>query len=170
RGNPAYARFAQTDERLRSSFSERGIPLTEQRIIKELPRPRALQHLREYLFALDPPRVPLGDDSLTLLEAPDRPREVRALARRVKRLLQHGNRPDDIAVLFYSIEPWADLVREAFSEFDLPLALTAGAPLSRAPVIVALLRALDAFEQRFARRTILDLWTSPYIEPAPLSP
>ncbi|MCZ7572222.1 MAG: PD-(D/E)XK nuclease family protein [Ardenticatenaceae bacterium] len=133
-----------------------------------------MQYLAAHLFDLDPPRVPIASGrsgpGLAFVEAPDRAREARALARRVKQLLHAGTPPDEIAVLFYTLDPWAGLVREAFAEFELPLALTGGHPLVRTPVVVALLRALDAAEQRFERRTVLDLWTSPYLEPTPLAP
>lgn len=173
---PPYERFRQTAERLRATFAAAGVPLSQRPMARPPRRPSALHHVAAHLFDLEPPRVPAtsgasnGRPCLALIEAPDRTREVRALARQVKQLLRDGARPDEIALLFYTLDPWAGLVREAFADFELPLALHGGHPLARAPAVVALLRALDTAEQRFERRAVLDLWTSPYLEATPLTP
>jgi ATP-dependent helicase/nuclease subunit B len=108
--------------------------------------------------------------------------EMEQLARRVKRLLVFGDesasaggatgaqpapvRPDDIVVMFRSVDESAPLVREIFTRYGIPTAIETGRSLSRSPSLTALvaLVALDAEDWPFAH--LLGTVGSNYFAPA----
>src|SRR5207237_562196 len=66
---------------------------------------------------------------VTCLEAPGLVGEVRLVARQIKTLLLEGTRPDDILVSMRDVLPYADLVREVFAEYDIPVDVEGTEPL-----------------------------------------
>jgi ATP-dependent helicase/nuclease subunit B len=132
------------------------------------PRTAPLQHLERHLFELNSPRVP-AQEAVTLIAAPDRVREVRAIARHVKRLLIAGVPPDEIGILFRQLDPYQNLVREIFTEFGIPFCVREGMPLKSNPLLAAFLNLLTLSANDFSWRTTLDALRSPYVTPRTLS-
>ncbi len=64
------------------------------------------------------------------------------IARRIKTLLLDGVPADDILVVLRDIEPNADLLREVFAEYGLPIDVEGTEPLLRDGAVAALLRAV----------------------------
>ncbi len=128
------------------------------------PRSAPLDHLERYLFELDAPHVSAGD-AVRFISAPDRTREVRAIAREVKRLLVGGARPEQIGVLFRRLDGYHALSREVFSEFDIPFRIREGMSLDSNPLIAALLNVLTLSVNGFPWRDTLDALRSTYIAP-----
>jgi ATP-dependent helicase/nuclease subunit B len=125
------------------------------------PRAAPLEHLERYLFESNAPRVAAGA-AVTLVAAPDRAREVRAIARAVKRLLLDGTPPQAIGVLFRRLEPYQTLVREIFAEFAIPFHIEQGMTLLSNPLIAALVNLLTLSANDFPWRDTRDALHSPY--------
>ena len=68
--------------------------------------------------------------------------ETRLVARRIRQLLQDGTAAEDILVTLREVQPYADLVREVFAEYDIPIEMDGTEPLTRNPAVALLLRAL----------------------------
>ena len=112
--------------------------------------PAGLAHLQRQLFR-PARRVESGTDSagLMLIEGPGMLGEVRLVTRRVKTLLLQGVPAGDILVVARDIGPYADLLRELFTEYELPLEVEGSDPLMRQPAVAFLLRALRLPEDDF---------------------
>jgi ATP-dependent helicase/DNAse subunit B len=98
-----------------------------------------------------------------LIEAADREREVRAVLRRVKRLLLEGVPASSIAVIFRDGSAYTRLLREVAVEFAVPLMVEEGHPLTEAPPIAALLALLRTSPNDYQRRALVEMLRSPYL-------
>lgn len=109
----------------------------------DAPRPAGMNHLAAQLF-LPLRRVLPSDDAagLEFIEAPGLVGEVRLLARRVKRRLLAGVHADAIDLVVRDLNRYADLIRETFAEYGIPVEVEGGDPLDRQPAVAVLLRAL----------------------------
>lgn len=102
-----------------------------------------LAHIERELFK-NPRDVRRSADAagVEILAATGRVDEIEQLARRIKGLLLDGDggpvRPDDVAVVFRSLNEAAPLVREVFARFGLPTAVEAGRRLDQSPALTAL--------------------------------
>ncbi len=134
-----------------------------------LPRAAPLEHLERTLFELGGPRQS-ADDGVKIISAPDRAREVRAIARGVKRLLIGGGRADQVGVLFRRLDGYQALVREVFAEYGIPFRVREGMPLESNPLIAALTNLLMLSVNNFPRRDTLDALRSPYFALRDLTP
>lgn len=136
----------------------------------------ALDHLERELFMSPRETTAIADSAgIEFIAAVGAVGEMEQLARRVKRLLVVGEgsesapvpvRPDDIAVLFRTLDDVAPLVREVFTRYGIPSAIEAGRSLSRSPSLTALvaLVALDAEDWPFG--ALLGIVGSNYFAPA----
>jgi ATP-dependent helicase/DNAse subunit B len=104
-------------------------------------------------------------DGLLLIEAPGMLGEVRLVAREVKTLLLQGTAADDILLTARDPLPYADLVREVFAEYGLPLDVEGAEPLSRNPAVAALLRALRVPEDGWPFAAVTALLRGSYFRP-----
>jgi RecB family exonuclease len=124
-----------------------------------------LGHLEAHLFDLDEQARPASaEGAVTLIEAADREREVRAVLRRIKRLIDGGTPPGQIAVLFRDGAAYTALLREVAEEYGLPLDVAEGLPLDQAPPIAALLGLLRLPLDDYARRALIETLRSPYLD------
>jgi ATP-dependent helicase/DNAse subunit B len=131
-----------------------------------LARPAGLAHLERQLFR--PVRsVCPGENAegLLLIEAPGLVGEVRMVARQVKTLLLAGVRPDDILVTMRDAVPYADLLREVFAEYGVPLDIEGAEPILRNPAVATLLRALRLPEGEWPFGPVTALLRSTYFRP-----
>ncbi|MBI5034299.1 MAG: exodeoxyribonuclease V subunit gamma [Chloroflexi bacterium] len=158
----AHTRFART-------FSQFEKPTQIDLPLRVPPRAEPLEHLEHYLFELDAPKFP-AQDSVTITSAPDRMREVRTIARQVKRLVVDGVPTNQIGVVFRRLDGYQALVREVFAEFGIPFRVRDGLALSSNPLISALVNLLTLSANNFPRRHLLDALHSPYFAWRDLSP
>jgi ATP-dependent helicase/DNAse subunit B len=109
-----------------------------------------LAHLQQQLFR-PLRRVERSTDAtgLEIIEAPGMLGEVRLVARRIKTLLLQRVHSGSILVTARDIGPYADLLREVFDEYGLPLDLEGNDPLVRQPAVAFLLRAVRLPEDDF---------------------
>lgn len=149
----AHARFAET-------FAQLNVPA---HALENFAPPRAepLAHLEQFLFESNAPQAD-ARGHVTITAAPDRVREGREIARRVKQLLLENVSPAQIGVLFRSLPPYADIVRQVFDEYGVPYRVLHEMPLASNPLIAALLNLTALSANDFAWRETFDALRSPY--------
>ncbi|MFN4259648.1 MAG: PD-(D/E)XK nuclease family protein [Gemmataceae bacterium] len=129
-------------------------------------RPAGLAHLERQLFR--PARkVQVSDNAegLRLLEAPGLLGEARLVARAIKTLLRQGTPPDDILVSMRDLLPYADLAREVFTEYGIPVDIEGAEPLLRVAAVSTLTRALRLSEEGWPFGGVTALLRSTYFRP-----
>ncbi|NJO08160.1 MAG: hypothetical protein HC876_23105, partial [Chloroflexaceae bacterium] len=154
---PALRRFARTYQHLVAAFEAAGLTLHEEHITP-YPSAPALTHLRAHLFDLDVHTQVDAAGSVATIEAADREREVRAVLRRVRALLDAGTSCDEIGILLRNIGPYAPLLREVATEYNLKLALYHGRPLLEAPSILARVTLLRLWPDGFLVQSLAEIW------------
>jgi RecB family exonuclease len=108
---------------------------------------------------LPPPR---GDSPVEIIEAPTPDAELRAVAARVRRLVDAGTAPEDIAIAVRA--PRARRVAEELARVGLLLDDRRGAPVLSAPVARLVLDVALLGERRFAREDVLAVVASRYVD------
>ncbi len=174
RAETAHRRFAQTRTRLLDS----GANWIEKTLLDQPSTPRrpALELLTARLFDIHPepaaPVAPTVDDgAITLIEAPDRLREVQTVMRRVKSLVvESGVEPEQIAILARDLEPYAAYLLETAPAYGIPVAVRRGSSLSQNPAVAAFLSLIDLASDGFPRRVTMDLLRNAYLECPDLVP
>ncbi len=129
-------------------------------------RPAGLAHLERQLFR--PVRsVACADDAegIWCIEAPGAVGEARLVARRIKGLLHGGVPADEILVTLREVGPYADLVREVFAEYGIPLDVEGAEPLLRNPAVATLLRTVRLPEEDWPFAAVTALLRSGYFDP-----
>lgn len=149
----APARFAET-------FARLNVPA---RALEKFAPPRAepLAHLEKFLFEANASQTS-AREHIAITAAPDRVREVREIARRVKQLLLENVSPAQIGVLFRSLPSYADIVRQVFGEYGVPYRVSHELPLASNPLVAALLNLAALSANDFAWRETFDALRSPY--------
>lgn len=128
--------------------------------------PAALTHVDQQLF--QPVRAVVRSpdaEGIELLEAPGILGEVRLVARRIKSLLLELVAADDILVTMRDVAPYADLLREVFGEYGIPIDMEGTDPLARNPAVRTLLRALRLPEEDWPFAGVTMLLRSGYFCP-----
>ncbi len=134
----------------------------------------ALAHIERFVFANPRHYQPLPQkaERIEILAAASQLAEVELLAKRIKHLLVEGEpddrgpvRPDDILVLFRSLEPVADLVREVFSRYGIPFLLETSVPLRAARSLRALGELLQLAVEDWPFRRLLAVLNHSYFQP-----
>jgi ATP-dependent helicase/DNAse subunit B len=166
RGELFTAPLATLERLQRLSVGERFVIRSDANPRDRPPRPAGLTHLERHLFRPEPAAPPGNDaDGLTIIEAPGLLGEVRLVARSVKRLLLDGCAADDILVTARHLAPYADLVREVFDEYGIPVDIDGTDPLARNPAVATLLRAVRLAEDDFPFAGTAALLRSGYVRP-----
>jgi ATP-dependent helicase/nuclease subunit B len=105
--------------------------------------PSGLRHLERQLFRpLRQIEVSVDASGIECIEAPGMLGETRLVARRIKEMLLQGTAAEDVVVTMRDFGPYADLVREVFDEYGIPIEVEGVDPLTRSPAVAVLLRAL----------------------------
>lgn len=129
-------------------------------------RSAGLAHVERQLFRRPRAISQASDaDGLQLIEAPGTQGETRLVARAIKQLLLEGVTARNIAVTLRDVSPYADLVREIFGEYGIPVDMEGAEPLSRDPAVAALLRALRLPEEDWPFAGVTALLRSNYFRP-----
>jgi ATP-dependent helicase/DNAse subunit B len=119
-----------------------------------------LAHIEHHLFSLDTPEPIDADNTVKIITAADREREVRAALRHVHHLRTQGIPPNRIAIVYRDRKMYTALLREVAREYDLAIHLYEGMPLIEAPPIVALLMLLRLPIEDYPRRLMVEVWRS----------
>jgi ATP-dependent helicase/DNAse subunit B len=133
---------------------------------KPAPRPTGLVHLEGQLFRPLRLTVPSANaDGLLCLEAPGTLGETRMVARQIKTLLLEGTPAEDIVVTLRDVQPYADLVREVFAEYGIPVDIEGTESLLRNPAVATLLRAMRLPDDDWPFPAVTALLRSTYFAP-----
>ncbi len=163
-----HQRFDKTRRRVEETFGITAEPLPE----TSPPASPVLAWLEAQLFAPRTDPIP-NDDTLTLIEAGDRPAEVRAALRRLKACIVYEGVPaDQLALLARNIETYLPHIRQVAAEFGLPVRVFKTEPLRTNPLIAALLNLLRLAlpladgnaERAFPYRLTVQAWRAPYFD------
>lgn len=105
------------------------------------------------------------DSHITVISAPDRAAEVRAIAREIKSLIvEQRYKPDDITIACRSISTYAHHLERVFSEARISLTIDSPLVLGRNPLVYSILKLLALASTDFPRRAVLDAMRSPYFD------
>ena len=89
--------------------------------------------------------------------------ELATVCREILTLVEaHGYRFDDIGVVARSLEPYRSRLQSVFDRHHVPFTSTTGQPLSREPLVKAILRLGSLPLNDFERSALLDVITSPF--------
>jgi RecB family exonuclease len=123
----------------------------------------------ERLFVFDA-RDPLpADDSLRIIEASGRYKEVETIGADVADLLGSGANPNEIAVVVRHIETYGEMLEDVFARYGIPHSFETGVPLLRVPFIKYWLSLLDLITSDRSREALARVMSSAYFTPR-LSP
>ncbi len=131
--------------------------------------PTPLNELANRLFGQNRSTDLAWVDRVTLIEATDRPTEIRAALRWLKqRMVQDGLQPADVALLARDVSAYRPFIQQVGHEFGLPIRIELGRLLNQAPIIDALLNLLKLHlptsdgNAELARRQVVNVWRSPW--------
>lgn len=157
-----YALFApvtRTAHRFIRLAEEDGVPIAAPRYLRENHRAvPALAALEERCFA--PNALPFDGDpqgAVTLVAAPDRHTECRAVAREIRRCLREGWRCRDIAVVARNLDDYSGPLEAALEAADIPYYLDRRQDIRTHPLIALVQSALHCVTARFPAETVLQL-------------
>ena len=101
-----------------------------------------------------------GSDSLKIGAFSGVVDEVQAIASEIKRIiLEQGESPGNIRVIFPDLNDYASIVSEVFTEYGLPFSLTKGIPLSSHPLSHIFLKILQLPIEDFRREDLFSLFS-----------
>jgi ATP-dependent helicase/DNAse subunit B len=154
RPRPAHRRFNRTYQALVERLNPR---------IETLPVPYAgpLAPIEARLFDLDAAPIPadaLPSAAVHIISAADREREVRAALRRVRRLLDAGTPPAQVALLLRGAGPYVPLLHEVAREYGIRLSIAQGLPLAEEPAIAVRLTLLRLPLEDYPARAVGEVW------------
>lgn len=156
-----------TLKRLRKTFPD----ATREGRAQRQPPAKPLEHLGMRLFRRGPEEaesLPDVDQSIDLIEAPGRRREVEEIAREIKTLVLSGEaQPSEIAVVFRRLDEYAELLRITFARFGIPLYVMAGQSALRRPVVQAALAIYHVVANDYRRDDVINLISSNYVTFSP---
>ncbi len=127
--------------------------------------PAAIRHLLQNLWRLQSP--PFNKDTgeaVQLLAAPGIMAEVREILRDVKKLLLKGVPPEDICLIFRSLEAYRRPLLEAAQEYGVPLAMPGAAPLATRPSVQAVIDLLHIVLNDYARQDVVKFLSSNFVD------
>jgi ATP-dependent helicase/DNAse subunit B len=129
-------------------------------------RPAGLAHLERELFRPLRRLAPSADaEGLLCIEAPGLVGEARLVARHIKTLLLEGTPAEEVLVTMRDLAPYADLLREVFGEYGIPVDVEGTEPLLRSPGVSTLLRALRLPDDDWPFAAVTALLRSGYFRP-----
>jgi ATP-dependent helicase/DNAse subunit B len=133
---------------------------------EESPLPSGLAHLERQLFRpLHAVEMSASTDGISCIAAPGLLGEARLVARRIKDLLLGDVSAEGIVVTMRDVLPYADLLREVFGEYGIPLDVEGAEPLTRNPAVATLLRVLRLPDEDWPFAGVTALLRSTYFRP-----
>ncbi|MDA0838899.1 MAG: exodeoxyribonuclease V subunit gamma [Planctomycetota bacterium] len=156
----------ETTQRTFTQIQERFEPL-ELEHRSALPRPNMLGHLASQLFKDRPIQVN-PTEQIQLIETPGRRREIESVARRIKKLLLGGEKPESIGVLFRSLSDYGDIVREVFAQAGVPVRAGQWMTADTQTVCRTILCMLRIVQNDFRFSEVIQFLNSNYVRFDPL--
>lgn len=152
--------------RLRAQVSEGK----EEWLTECLERPQPLRHLMDNLFQLGPAKLSDPAQAVQILAAPGVLAEVREILREVKTLLLEGTAPGDIGLIFRTVAPYRQALREVARETGVPLAVGGSEALSARPSVQVVLDVLQVPLGDYRQPDVIKLLKSNFVDITPLQP
>lgn len=162
-----FAKSAVAADRLRSMSRSRTGTWASLPELSQSPSERlALEHIAEFLFA-NPRSVPrLSEaDGVEIVGTTGTAGEAEHLADRIKRLLFAGIAPEDIVVVWRTLDESADRLRKTLSASGIPAWCESGPALSRAPVVRALFSVLQMELEDWRFERLMAVLDSNFVRP-----
>ena len=104
---------------------------------------------------------------IRLAAVPDREAEVRAAFHWIrKKILAGGIQLDESAILVRNLEPYRGLITRIAGEYNIPVRIRGGLPLSENPLIAGILKLAKLISQGkdgLVWYEVLSIWRSPYL-------
>lgn len=132
--------------------------------------PKPLRHLLDNLFQLEPATLDDPGEAVQILAAPGVLAEAREVLREVKTLLLDGAAPGDIGLIFRTVAPYRQALREVARETGVPLAVGGGEALGARPSVQVVLDVLQVPLGNYRQPDVIKLLKSNFIDTAPLQP
>jgi hypothetical protein len=123
----------------------------------------------EKLFVFEPHDPLPPDDSLRIVEASSRYKEVEKIGGDIADLLLAGENPGDVAVVVRHIETYGEMLEDVFTRYGIPHRFETGIPLLRVPLIKYWIAVLDLVTSERSREALARVMSSAYFSPR-LSP
>ncbi len=127
------------------------------------------RHVLERLFNFQTGEPLPLDDSLRIVEAAGRYKEIERISGDISDLLVSGASPNEIAVVVRHIESYGEMLEDVLSRYGIPHSFETGIPLLRIPFIKYWLALLDLVTSERSREALARVMSSAYYEPR-LSP
>lgn len=119
--------------------------------------PSLLRHVQDHVLRSPiEAAVPVPDETLRLVSAPDPTREVRAAARACLSWAAEGIPFHQMAIAYRHPDTYRPLVDSVFREAGIPIYLHEGTPLGELPLGRRVLGLLDLLDSDLERRAVVD--------------
>lgn len=126
--------------------------------------PRALQHVESQVFSETAVVESNLQDTVKLFEAAGLVGELQMIAREIKSLvLEHRYHFSDIALIFRRIGPYADVIRNVFSEFGIPFEIHEREELRLNSLARTLISMFQIFTKGWQREDLMNFLKSGYV-------
>ncbi len=103
------------------------------------------------------------DEKISLISSPDRNSEIEHIVLKIRELHIGKKIPlHKIALTFPNLESYAAGLRQGFEKYGIPLNLSTGFPLQRAPLIETIIGLLETHIQNFHYERVFNLFQSPF--------
>ncbi len=152
--SPAFAYAAPAWDRLLRAFEGNVV------FLRDSSSP-AVHSIRERIFSATPPSA-TGPVPFSVLSAPHEGGEVRFAARKVREWLDADPGGDILLVSRRFAEERVPAWERVAEEYGIRVAGRVSAPLSSAPPVQLLIQMIEAVEEGFPRRKVIDILSSPY--------
>ncbi len=161
--------FAKTDQVRSNLQREKSATISFRELERrdtERSQPAPITEIADRLFEVGRESSAATDTiGIEILSATGELGEVQAIAVRVKQLLHQGVAADDIVVTFRSVSECADLIDEVFEAAGIPYFSEVGTPLSRLPVVKALVNVLQLEADDWAFPSLMRVLDSNFFRP-----
>jgi ATP-dependent helicase/nuclease subunit B len=119
------------------------------------------------VFAADRPPPVAGDDSIRVVVAPNRYREIEAAVRDIRRRLEAGAPPERMAILARDLAAYGDLIEDVCRRYRVPVYFRKGKPLIANGLVKACLNVVRCVVDGFPRGRLEAVLDSDYLPGAP---
>jgi ATP-dependent helicase/nuclease subunit B len=120
---------------------------------------RSFQEIADYA-----PSPSAFNKEISLLSAVNTREEISLIAGKVKKSLRNGTPADTILVAFPSLDEYAPLVEEIFTDYGIPYNRALGRQLSTSPVTLSIILMLNACQEDFSGPSLLRIFNSPFLK------
>jgi ATP-dependent helicase/nuclease subunit B len=152
-----FHRTEWTYRRLRKALAEEGVAVEQPLLLNKPLRSNApaLASVEKSFFSGGVQQKP--DDSIQLVEAPDRRAEVEAAARQVKSLISSGYRLREIALLVRRLDDYVDLLESTLREHQIPFFVDHRRTMAHHPLLAVIRSVLRIALKNWPHDAVMQL-------------